>query len=87
MNHVVTTLCGTLTIAGVSLLAVFESIPIIPDTLAGAGAGGVIAAFVIYRAERDGYELTARRSRQIAVRWTGAGMLASLLIQAVVAVL
>lgn len=87
MNQLATTLCGTLAIGGASLLAVFESIPIVPDTLAGAGAGGVIAAFVIYRAERDGDELSARRSRQIAVRWSGAGMLISLVIQGLVALL
>jgi hypothetical protein len=87
MNNILTTLSGALTIAGLSLLAVFESVPIVPDTLSGGGAGGVMAAFIIYRAERNGHELSARRTREIAVRWTGLGIIMSLATQGLVAIL
>lgn len=68
VNQLARTCVAILAIVAASLLAGLEAVPVVPDTLAGAGMGGVIAAFVIYRAERGSGELDARRSREIAVR-------------------
>jgi hypothetical protein len=59
------------------LFAVLESLPLVNDTLLGAGFGAIVGKFIVHRVERRRGEIPARRVRQLDLRWIGFGAAAA----------